>query len=155
MEENVNLIRKFYDAFSKGDADTMLSCYHMDVKFKDPAFGKLNSEDTRYIWKMLLSRGSNLEISYNGEWADEKSGGVNWEAKYEFGPNKRKVHNKIRARFYFDEGQIIEHTDVFDFWKWSSMALGLPGLLMGWSPFIKNKVRKTIKKRLLDYKSKD
>ena len=76
-----------------------------------------------------------------------------WEAKYEFGSNKRKVHNKIRARFYFDQGQIIEHTDVFDFWKWSSMALGLPGLLMGWSPIIRKKVRKTIKKRLLDYKS--
>lgn len=153
MEENIKLIRKFYDAFSKGDADTMLSCYHMDVKFEDPAFGKLSSEDSRYMWQMLLSRGGNLEISYNSEWADEKSGGVNWEAKYEFGPKKRKVHNKIRARFYFDQGKIIEHTDVFDFWKWSSMALGLPGLLLGWSPFIKSKVRKTVKKRLLDYKS--
>ena len=31
---------------------------------------------------------------YQNEWADDRLGGVDWEARYEFGPNKRKVHNK-------------------------------------------------------------
>ena len=38
-------------------------------------------------------------------------------------------------------GLITRHTDRFDFWRWSRQALGAPGLLLGWSPFLRAKVR--------------
>ena len=38
---------------------------------------------------------------------------------------------------------IIEHRDDFDLWAWTRMALGLPGVLLGWTPIIQGKVRKT------------
>jgi ketosteroid isomerase-like protein len=154
MQANKELIANFYTSFAKGDAEGMLSCYHPNLTFRDPAFGDLNAEDACSMWKMLLARGSNPEITFHGEWADEKKGGVNWEAKYEFGPQKRKVHNKITAKFQFQDGLIIDHDDYFDFWKWSRMALGTPGVLLGWSPVIKNKVRKTVLKLLSDFKAK-
>jgi hypothetical protein len=40
-----------------------------------------------------------------------------------------------------EDEKIIIHEDSFDFWKWSRMALGTPGLLLGWTPFLKKKVR--------------
>ncbi len=152
MEENLNTIRKFYNAFKAKDVDTMLTCYHMNVQFSDPAFGKLSSEDTRFMWRMLLANSNDLEISYSNEWADEKTGGAEWVAKYTFGKDRRSVVNKIRAQFYFDKGLILEHNDRFNFWKWSSMALGLPGILLGWSPFLVYKTRKKLKKMLSDFK---
>lgn len=153
MEENLKLIRKFYDAFAKKDVEGMLACYAPNVAFEDPAFGPLNSEDARLMWRMLLSRGGDLKITYSNEWADNQTGGVDWEALYEFGSKKRKVHNKIKARFTFNQGHIISHTDSFSFWRWSSMALGLPGLLLGWSPVIMNKVRQQVLKKLKEFKA--
>ena len=58
------------------------------------------------------------------------------------------MHNQIEATFRFADGKIIEHTDVFDLWAWTRMALGLPGILLGWSPPIQNKVRATARKGL-------
>lgn len=154
MQENKALIAKFYTSFAKGDAESMLSCYHRNLNFHDPAFGNLNAEDAGNMWKMLLARGSHPEITFHNVWADEKKGGANWEAKYEFGPQKRKVHNKIVAKFQFQDGLIIDHDDHFSFWKWSRMALGTPGLLLGWTPIIQNKVRKRVHGLLKDFKEK-
>ena len=154
MEAHLGLIRKFYTAFATGDADAMVSCYHQDVTFEDPAFGSLDSEDAPLMWRMLLSRSNGLKITYHSEWADGETGGAMWEAHYEFGKNKRQVHNKISASFQFKDGLIVEHIDRFDFWRWSRMALGLPGVLLGWSPIIKSKVRKTVTGLLADFKEK-
>ena len=38
-------------------------------------------------------------------------------------------------------GRIIQHRDIFSFWKWSFMALGPIGLVLGWSPIIRKKVQ--------------
>ena len=145
MEENINIIRKFYDAFKNHDGDAMAACYHEEASFNDPAFVGLKGEEPGMMWKMLLSRSNTLQISYSDEWSDGNRGGAKWEAKYEFGPQKRKVHNKITAQFEFKDGLIIKHIDTFDFWKWSRMALGLPGILLGWSPFLKGKVQKQVR----------
>ena len=52
------------------------------------------------------------------------------------------MHNKIDAEFEFDkQGLITRQRDRFDFWDWSRQALGTPGLLLGWSPFLRRKVR--------------
>nr|WP_295784928.1 nuclear transport factor 2 family protein [Rhodoferax sp.] len=55
---------------------------------------------------------------------------------------RRMVLNRINARFTFDTlGLIATHRDRFNFWSWSSQALGAPGLMLGWSPFLRGKVR--------------
>ena len=67
---------------------------------------------------------------------------AHWEPTYLFSATGRVVHNVIDARFEFDaQGLISRHTDRFDFWRWSRQALGAPGLLLGWSPFLRAKVR--------------
>jgi hypothetical protein len=73
--------------------------------------------------------------------ADDDSGRAHWEAHYRFSATKRLVHNRIDASFRFRDGLIIEHVDRFDFWAWARQALGAPGLLLGWTPMLRNKVR--------------
>jgi hypothetical protein len=52
------------------------------------------------------------------------------------------VNNSIDAQFEFgSDGRIVRHRDRFDFWRWSRQALGTPGLLLGWSPMLRNQVR--------------
>ena len=40
-------------------------------------------------------------------------------------------------------GLIATHHASFNFWAWARQALGTPGLLLGWSPSLRSKVRKT------------
>lgn len=138
---NAELIETFYTAFARGDAEAMAACYHDRVHFSDPVFTDLNGEQARNMWRMLCGRAKDLEIAFSGVSADETAGRAHWEARYTFGPTGRKVHNRIDATFRFEDGSIIDHRDYFPLWKWTRMALGPIGLLLGWSPVVQNKVR--------------
>ena len=48
-------------------------------------------------------------------------------------------------------GLIVQHRDSFDFWHWSRQALGAPGLLLGWTPFLRAKVQAQAKASLQKY----
>jgi hypothetical protein len=65
------------------------------------------------------------------------------------------VNNKITAHLRFKNGLIIEHTDAFDFYKWTRMALGLPGFLFGWSNFLQGRIQKSARKGLVAFIEKN
>lgn len=149
MIEPTELIKQFYEGFAEKNAEKMNTCYHKDVTFEDPAFGKLSSERTHAMWQMLLlNKNAIQKVSFNNIQVNGTEGKANWIAEYEFGPNKRKVINHVKANFEFKDNLIIKHKDEFSMWKWSQQALGLAGILLGWSPLIKNKVQATTKQRL-------
>lgn len=150
MTTNTGLIEKFYTAFAHADPEGMVSCYTDDITFEDPAFGMLKGEDAKNMWRMLVNPG--LSLIFSKVWADDNKGGAHWEATYTFSKTGRKVVNKIDAQFEFREGKISKHTDHFNFWKWSAQALGAPGLLLGWTPFLRNKVRQQALERLRNFK---
>jgi ketosteroid isomerase-like protein len=153
--DNQQVIQDFYGAFSRRDGEAMARCYHPQVVFDDPAFGELSHREATAMWKMLCGRAKDLVIDLRSANASGDSGHADWEAKYTFAKTGRPVHNKVSADFTFRDGLIVRHHDVFDFWRWSSMALGLPGKLLGWSPLIKNAVRKETRTALDAYLAKN
>ncbi|MEM6522337.1 MAG: nuclear transport factor 2 family protein [Bacteroidota bacterium] len=154
-EPHKALIQKFYNAFANHDAETMASCYHDSIEFRDPGFGLLKGQEAGDMWRMLVERGGkNLVIIYSDVQANETEGKAYWEAVYNFSKTGRKVHNKIHASFTFKDGLIAKHDDHFDFWTWSRMALGLPGVLLGWSSFLKNKVQNQARGLLKKFRQK-
>lgn len=148
IKEHVELIEKFYTAFQNKDADGMISCYHKELEFEDPAFGELDYERTCAMWQMLVTSGKDLEVDFKNAWSENEFGGADWQAQYTFSKTGRKVHNKIDAKFKFKEGLIVGHRDHFDFYKWTRMALGVPGILMGWTGFFQKKVKENVTKLL-------
>ena len=148
MHPNAALIQQFYTAFGAKNYLAMQQAYHADAIFSDPVFQKLSSKEVKAMWQMLITSAKDLEISCSDISADETTGRCVWQARYTFTATGRKVHNIIHASFEFTEGKIFRHNDHFDLWRWSRMALGLPGVLFGWSPLIRNKVRKTAGRRL-------
>lgn len=149
---NRQLINNFYQSFANGNAQGMIECYHNDIEFEDPAFGKLKGEKAKAMWEMLLSRKDAAPtIRFSDVKADDKTGSATWIAEYEYGKQKRKVINHISAKFEFEDGKIIRHKDDFDLWKWSRQALGFSGLLLGWSGFMRNKIQGTTNRLLRKY----
>jgi ketosteroid isomerase-like protein len=149
MSANKDLIEKFYAAFQNRDYKTMAACYHPDAYFRDQAF-ELKGKQIAAMWHMLCERGADLELAYS---VSENNGVVSahWEPKYTFSQTGRLVHNIIDAEFEFKDEMIIKHIDHFDFWRWSRQSLGAPGLLLGWTSFLKNKVARIADKSLTNF----
>ncbi len=153
MTPNENTINKFYTAFANADVNQMCECYHPNVKFRDPAFGLLTGSDVCLMWKMLLERSNgNIKIDFSEIKADDYTGSAHWIATYNFTKTNRKVVNSIYAQFQFKDGLIIKHTDDFDIWKWAKQALGLKGLLLGWTGFMQKRIQQQALSSLKNYR---
>ena len=154
MHPNAALIERFYQAFQQRDGAAMARCYAADARFEDPAFGELRGAEIGAMWTMLCERAKDFSLEYSDVEADDRKGSAHWEARYTFSATGRSVHNRISASFRFSEGLIIDHHDRFDLWRWTSQALGPIGLLLGWSPLLKNKVRKQARAGLTAWMAK-
>lgn len=152
-ETNEALITRFYLAFQRLDAEAMVACYTDDVTFSDPAFGTLHGSDAGDMWRMLAARAKDFSLTFDHVHAGDSKGSARWVATYLFTQTGRTVVNSINARFVFRDGKICEHHDHFDVWRWSRQALGTPGLLLGWSPLLKGKVRRQALKALRGYQA--
>ena len=141
MNENEQLIYHFYTCFQNKDFQGMQACYADNATFSDAVFQNLNAEQTKKMWEMLVTRGTDLVLEFSNVQANEKIGSADWRATYTFSATKRKVVNQIHANFVFENGKIVQHRDQFSFYKWARQALGFPGWLFGWSDFVRESVR--------------
>lgn len=151
MQETEKLITRFYSCFQQKDWKGMQECYHPEVVFSDPVFRNLKGPEAKAMWHMLATAGKDLSITFQNVKSDGALGSCNWDAHYTFSLTGRKVHNVIHAKFEFSEGRIVRHTDSFNLWRWSSMALGMSGTLLGWTPIIQAKIRSTARRNLAKF----
>ena len=142
------LIARFYDAFQRRDAAAMAACYHGDVQFTDEVFPDLRGPQAGAMWAMLCARGKDLRVVPSAITADDAQGRARWDAWYTFSGTGRPVHNIIHAEFAFRDGLIVRHVDRFDFARWARQALGVSGLLLGGTRFMRRKVQATAARSL-------
>jgi hypothetical protein len=159
---NLETIKRFYTAFAQLDAAAMAACYDDDVQFQDEVFNLNGKIQTVGMWTMLCSATAGnpkskaaWHLDFSGVKADATSGQAHWDANYLFSRTGRMVLNKIDAQFTFNEaGLIVKHHDSFNFWAWARQALGAPGLLMGWTPYLRTKVQATANDNLQKFLAK-
>ncbi|MET0388656.1 MAG: nuclear transport factor 2 family protein [Polyangiales bacterium] len=145
------IVKDFFAAFARRDHAGMVRHYAANAQFQDPVFGQLVGDEIGKMWKMLCTRGEDLKIDLVGVQTDGEKGSADWEARYTFKKTGRFVLNRVHSEFTFKAGQITNQLDTFDFWKWSTQALGIAGRALGWTPIIKNAVRKEAKQSLQSY----
>ncbi len=134
----------------------MLEYYDDNITFEDPAFGVLQGEDAKNMWRMLCKtqQGKDFKVvTSNIEYTPEV-GKARWEAFYTFSKTGRKVHNVVNATFKFKDGKIINHVDKFNLYRWSKQAMGFKGFLLGWTAFFKQQLNHQTRFLLLDFQKK-
>jgi ketosteroid isomerase-like protein len=151
---NTALIRALYAAFARRDGAAMAACYAPDARFSDPVFTDLRGAEIGAMWTMLCGRAKDLEIRLVDASSEGDGGRARWEADYSFAATGRTVHNLIDARFVFRDGRIVEHVDAFPLWKWTRMALGMKGWLLGWLPPVQAKIRAQADRGLREFLAK-
>jgi ketosteroid isomerase-like protein len=154
MHANEALIRRFYDAFTRRDAEGMAACYADDIAFSDTVFPMLRGTEAGDMWRMLLARATDLDVKLDRATGDDGGGSAQWTARYTFSRTGLPVVNVIQASFAFRDGRIVRHIDSFPFWRWAAQALGPVGKYLGWFPPVKAKVRREAAKGLAQFRAK-
>lgn len=134
-----DIAERLYSAFQKLDGEAMAACYHPQAYFKDEAF-ELEGAQIGKMWQMLCANAREFSMTFQVTPVDDQRVRVHWEPKYHFSKTGRSVHNIIDAEIEIRDGLIYRHRDVFNFWRWSRQALGLPGYLLGWSGWLQTQV---------------
>jgi ketosteroid isomerase-like protein len=135
MNANEQLINTFYTCFKNKDYEGMQACYADNAIFSDAVFKNLNAEQVKAMWQMLILKGKDLRLEFSNISADDTTGKAHWDAYYTFSATGKKVINRIDANFEFENGKITKHVDHFGFYKWAKQALGITGILLGWTAF--------------------
>lgn len=138
----MGVLDRYYTALAGKDWRTIAACYHDEAHFGDPVFPDLDADQVRAMWKMLLTSGTDLRLTFKVQREDADGGMAQCEAFYTFSLTGRKVHNRIASEFTFRNGLIHGQRDRFGFWRWSRQALGPAGWLLGWTPVVRDKVRR-------------
>lgn len=148
---NQELITHFYTCFQNKDYKGMQTCYADNATFSDEVFINLNANEVKAMWEMLIKTGKDLKLDFSKIEANEQCGKAHWDAYYTFSKTGNKVINRIDAQFTFENGKIIKHIDSFNFYVWAKQALGFSGILLGWTSFLKNKIRTIAMKNLQNF----
>jgi ketosteroid isomerase-like protein len=155
MNENEQLVNRFYTAFQQLDYKTMQDCYSEDIVFNDPVFGLLHADEAYAMWEMLCKRAKDFSLTFsNIELPDEEYATCKWTANYTFSQTGRNVVNNVKAFMRINDGKIIEHSDAFRLSTWIGQALGWKGVLFGWTGFMKRAVQKKARKNLESFMQK-
>jgi len=157
MHPNQTRLDHFYAAFARLDADAMADCYAPDARFDDEVFSLRGQTQVGGMWRMLCeaTQARNRDawaLRASGIEADDAHGKAHWEADYRFSNSGRQVRNVIDSVFEFNaDGLITRQRDRFDFWSWSRQALGIPGAVLGWTPFFRRMVQRQAQANLEQY----
>jgi hypothetical protein len=149
----MGVAQRFYDAFMVRDWYTMGLLYAEHATFSDPVFPLLNAKGTRLMWRMLLSRAEDLGVEVDILEDSPSRARVNWVAHYTFTATGRPVSNRIATEMQISANKIVRQQDTFSMWRWSQQALGMKGLLLGWTPLVRNKVQKSAAESLTRFAS--
>ena len=133
-------------AFARLDGDAMAACHSAIASFQDEAFSLQGQRQIGGMWRTLCSAtGERGRAAWKLDLRRLTDRSAHREAQrkacYRFNASGRLVHKRIDAEFDLDAAGLAQrHRDRFDFWRWSRQALGLPGRLLGSTPFLRNKV---------------
>jgi ketosteroid isomerase-like protein len=145
---DLEVIDRFFAAFSAHDGATMATCYQPDATFGDPVFPDLSGPEVGAMWRMLTSRADDLTVELVDRSAADGTGSASWVARYRFGQTGRPVVNAVESAYRFEDGLIADQRDTFDFARWARQALGLQGLALGRTGFLRRQVQQAARGRL-------
>lgn len=149
MNDNKQVIERFYSAFQKLDYKTMQDCYSEDIIFSDPVFLVLKGDEAKSMWEMLCKNAKEFSLTFSDiELLDEEYATCKWVATYTFSKTGNRVINNIKAFMKLKDGKIIEHSDAFRLSTWIGQALGWKGKLFGWTGFMKRGVQRNARLNL-------
>ncbi len=153
LASHVALVERFYAAFDRCDHRAMAASYAPAARFSDPVFQDLSGPRIGMMWRMLCERAIDLRVECGPVRAEGDTARVEWQAWYTYTATGRRVHNRIAATLTLEQGLIGRHDDAFDLYRWARQALGIKGLVLGWTPPVQRAIRRQAGRALASFEA--
>jgi ketosteroid isomerase-like protein len=138
MHPNRDIVARLFTALDRHDHAAMADCYAESASFSDIAFHLTGRPRIHAMWHMICE--GDIRARFEIVDVDDRRGVVDVVDDYTFRPTSRRVNNRIRSYFEFENGRIVAHRDTCDARRWAAMALGgLGGFLAGVLPFVRRR----------------
>ncbi|KAG8804898.1 hypothetical protein FRC17_005845 [Serendipita sp. 399] len=152
------LVERYLAAYKAYDLAAMDACTDPEFTFSDPAFPSLNSKQAKGMFSMFVNNREKNKMEL--EYKDIKKGlndltyTATYTVRYIF--NGRPVTNVIDTTLTISpqSNLLLSQVDTFPFHAWARQALGLPGLLLGWTGFLQSQVQNNAAQTLEKYMKK-
>ncbi|KAG8793616.1 hypothetical protein FRC16_010881 [Serendipita sp. 398] len=152
------LVEKYLAAYKAYDLAAMDACTDPEFTFSDPAFPSLNSKQAKGMFSMFVNNREKNKMEL--EYKDIKKGindltyTATYTVRYIF--TGRPVTNVIQSTFTISptSNLLLSQVDAFPFYTWAKQALGLPGLLLGWTGYLQSQVQHNAGQSLEKYMKK-
>lgn len=149
---NIEIIDLFFTAFKNLDHQAMNALYSDDIVYSDPLFGMLEGEAVKNRWELLFQDVREFRLTViKTEEIDQEYATCQWKATWISSRSKRQIVFEAKSFMRFSGNQIIEHSDGFSLTKWIAQAYGLKGQFFGWLNFMKRRVQREYRQRLIQY----
>ena len=148
VSDRIKIVEGFYEALNKGDYQFVNSLYHSNASYKDELF-ELKGVEIHALWYSAVQPDLNLSVELKS--IKEVDGRVitEWVMNYTLDIINRRISLNEKGTFIFKGDKIIEHIDEYDFWSWCTQAFGIIGKSLGWSNWLRKRVRNQARKSVL------
>lgn len=136
----VDVVRRFYDAFEKGDFATLESLYAPNVHWQDTIFNYDGRENVMGVWRFEVDPKKGGKITYKILSSEGDKVVVSWSDDYSFFGNP--VNHAITATLTVKDGQIVDHREDYSWDEWAKQAFAFKNLDLG--NFATTKVGKVV-----------
>jgi len=125
------LLLKFFKAVQTQDVKAIGECYHNDIEYYEPAYGKMTGPRALGYWSFFFSQVKEMQCEYDGLKINGDKGTLHIEEWYTWSATGHAVHNLVDCEFDFKDGKIFRHIDNYNLNAWAFQSLGAKYL--GWT----------------------
>ncbi|MCF3107806.1 nuclear transport factor 2 family protein [Niabella sp. CC-SYL272] len=149
---NIEMIGLFFAAFGNLDHRAMNALYSEDIIYSDPLFGMLEGEAVKDKWEMCVGEIRDFRLTViKTEEIDHEYATCRWKATWYASRFRKQIVFEAKSFMRFSGGRIIEHSDGFSLTKWIAQAYGWKGQFFGWLNFMKRRVQREYRQRLIAF----
>lgn len=145
------LVARFFEAWGRLDAESLVACLHPEISFSDPMFPNLRREQVPAMWQMLIAsmalHPADFSLRHDIVFLEERKAQVHWQVRFR-NVAGRRIHHKALATLTFWDDRIVRHVDGYPFYGWARQSLGLSGKLLGWNKSYREAVQSAARKQL-------
>jgi len=145
---NTEKVKEFYEALSRNDYEALIRLYHPDATYTDELFS-FKGKEIHALWYAATRPAMKLEVECLAIEEVNDRVQTKWKMGYTLDVINSRIELEEIGIFVFEGEKIMEHSDEYNFREWCTQAFGIIGTLLGWSSWLRNRVRKQARKSVL------
>jgi len=149
-----DVLNTFLRALAQRDVEAMIRCYTTTATYHSPIFPQVEGDTLTATWQWFCAKAPDLTMVVDEQAFEANTARVQWTATYTFPKTGRPVVQVTDSIFVFEGPQLCRHEDRFDLHRWSHMALGPLGRVLGGRRWLQRSLQRAAAERVARFQER-